>query len=378
MREWEQRIGPEIASAGFGNMSVPWLSIFMARAEFDTLREKRGWKLPANLLLRFEPRANPDLPPVAPDVAGQIRYFAQAEISSVPPPALASFDAIVLRDGCFVIDEQGNDDPLVLFPFEAGVWRDEQGHLAFRPRVSTDTRRFGRVGTRLQLGYRGQVNDPPAELIAACGEHRVVAVTSLDQAAGYANDWFAVREYRDREGISIAEAMRRANECLLAQDQTMADNRLRDGREHPTQCARLFGIGIWGNPVNPPPPQPLPPEARLRINETTAPDLPPRPPKKLVPTRNGVCRFEERDPSERPRELIATNRDSNMIFWADEGAALWDHPNGFIDEGMVIPGKRIVAAREGMKDLWIFPNRDGPIYLHSGPEIFACSQPDKW
>ncbi|MDG5752360.1 hypothetical protein P8R33_14690 [Qipengyuania sp. XHP0211] len=378
VREWVERIGPERASPGFGNMSVPWLSIVMPRAEFDTLRKEKGWAIPANLQLRFEPRANPDLPPLTPDVASQIRYFPRAEISSTPPPDLASFDAIVLRDGCFFIDEYGDDDPLVLFPFEAGVWLDEQGHLAFRPRVSTDTGRFGRVGTRLQLGYRGQVNDPPAELVAACCEHRVVAVSSLDQAAGYGNDWFAVREYRDREGISSAEAMRRANECLLAQEQTMADNRLRVGREHPTQCAGLFGIGIWGNPVNPPPPQPLPPEARLRINESAAPDLPPRPRKKLVPARNGVCRFEERDPSERPRELIATNRDSNMIFWADEGAALWDHPNGFIDEGMVIPGKRIVAARERMQDVWIFPNRDGPIYLHSGPEIFACSQPEDW
>ena len=376
VREWAERIGADRASPGFGNMSVPWLSIVMPRAEFDTLRKEKGWAIPANLQLRFEPRANPDLPPLTPDVVSQIRYFPRAEISSTPPPDLASFDAIVLRDGCFFIDEDGDDDPLVLFPFEAGVWRDEQGHLAFRPRVSTDTRRFGRVGTRLQLSYRGQVNDPPAELIVACGKHRVVAVTSLDQAAGYGNDWFAVREYRDREGISSAEAMRRANECLLAQEQTMAENRLRGGREHPTQCARVLGIS--GNPVVPPPPPPPPLLPGMQAQSTTGPLFPPSPPKKLVPTRNGVCRFEERDPSERPRELMATNRDSNMIFWADEGAALWDHPNGFIDEGMVIPGKRIVAAREGMKDLWIFPNRDGPIYLHSGPEIFACSQPDKW
>ena len=201
-------------------------------------------------------------------------------------------------------------------------------------------------------------------------------MTSLDQAAGYGNDWFAVREYRDREGISSAEAMRRANECMLAQEQTMADNRLRGGREHPTQCAKLFGI--WGNPVNPPPPSPPPLLPGMQTQSATEPLFPPSSPKKLVPTRNGVCRFEERNPAERPGELIATNRDSNMIFWADEGAALWDHPNGFIDEGMVIPGKRIVAAREGMKDLWIFPNRDGPIYLHSGPEIFACSQPEDW
>lgn len=98
--------------------------------------------------------------------------------------------------------------------------------------------------------------------------------------------------------------------------------------------------------------------------------------KKLIPTSDGICRFEERDPRERPSGLIQTNRQSNMIFWADHGAGLWDHPNGLMyDEGMVIPGKRIVAAREGMKDLWISPAVEGPIYLYSGPEIFECRRP---
>jgi hypothetical protein len=91
-----------------------------------------------------------------------------------------------------------------------------------------------------------------------------------------------------------------------------------------------------------------------------------------VPKRNGVCHFEERDPTERPKGLIQTNFYSNMIFWADSGAALWDHPYGLTDEGMVIPGKRIVAARDGMKDLWITPARDGDIMLFSGPERFEC------
>jgi hypothetical protein len=104
-------------------------------------------------------------------------------------------------------------------------------------------------------------------------------------------------------------------------------------------------------------------------------DLQHQPPKKLEPTRNGVCRFEERDPSKRPNGLIPTNHSSNMIFWADRGAMLWDHANGFVDEGMVIKGPRIVAVREGMKDLWIFPAKEGDIYLYSGPEIFECRQP---
>ncbi|MWV27134.1 hypothetical protein [Aurantiacibacter rhizosphaerae] len=373
VRDWAERIGTDVASPGFGNMSVPWLDIAMSRTAFEQLRAERGWDMPRNLQLRFNPFAEPDLPSVSEDARDAIRYFPQQTSLLGPTPDLASYDAVVLRDGCFFIDEAGDDDPLALFPFGTGIYRDDEGYLAFRPRYSHSEQRLGRVGTRLQLGYRSDVADPPAELIEACGEHRVVAVTSLDQAAGYGSDWFGVREYRDREGISSEEAMRRANSCLLAQEQTMADNRLRGTRDHPTQCAKTYGI--WGNPPEPPPPAPLPPEAQ---SAPAAPiDRPPSPPKKLEPNRNGVCLFEERDPSERPDTLIRTNRSSNMIFWADEGAALWDHANGFIDEGMVLPGFRIVAAREGLPDLWIYPNRDGPIYLYSGPEVFECRQPEQ-
>ncbi|MXP15712.1 hypothetical protein GRI44_13230 [Altererythrobacter confluentis] len=374
VRDWAESIGTEIASPGFGNMSVPWLTLSMSRAEFEMLQQERGWNLPANLALQFDPRADPDLPSVSADARASIRYFAQQERPSGPAPDIATFDAVVLRDGCFFVDGPGEDDPLALFPFNVGIYRDDEGYLAFRPRVSADQRRLSRVGTRMQLGHRREVAGPPAGLIEACGQHRVVAVSAVDQAAGYGNDWFAVREYRDREGIGSAEAMRRANDCLLAQDQTMANNRLRGTRDHPTQCAKT--LGIWGNPVNPPPPSPLPPSALISF--ATEPVYPAAPPKKLEPTRNGVCRFEERDPAERPSELIDTNRASNMIFWADEGAALWDHPNGFVDEGMVVPGFRIVAEREGLPDLWIFPNRDGPIHLYSGPEIFECRQPADW
>ena len=104
-------------------------------------------------------------------------------------------------------------------------------------------------------------------------------------------------------------------------------------------------------------------------------DLQRPPPKMLEPTRNGVCRFEERDPSERPNGLIQTNHSSNMIFWADRGAMLWDHENGFVDEGMVVPGPRIVVARKGMKDLWISAAKEGDIYIYSGPDVFECRQP---
>lgn len=359
VRGWAETIGRDVAYEGYGNMQVPHLTVALPRAEFEQLARTKGWRLPINLELRLEPRAEPDLPAVPADLQPLVRVFPQQRRLSGPLPDIATFDAIVLRDGCFFIDEPGENDPLVEFPLGVGVYRDRQGHLAFRPRYADDKRRLGRVGTRLQLGYRSQPRRASLEIARACGARTIVAIKSADQAAGYGSGWFAAKQYGEREGLSTAEAIRRANECLLAQEQVMADNRLRGGRKQPTQCPQTALV----NPLPPPlPPSEVPADA----------EAPPRPPKLLEPNRNGVCQFVERDPAKRPDELIQTNHSSNMIFWADRGAALWDHANGFTDEGMVIPGKRIVAARKGMKDLWISPARDGDIMLYTGPDRFEC------
>ena len=365
VRQWAERIGREVASEGFYNIQVPTLDVALTRAEFQQLARKEGWRLPTNLKVRLNPLAEPDLPALPAELRPLIRAFPQQPRIGGPVPDIATYDAIVLRKGCFFIDAPGQDDPLVEFPLGIGVYRDGDGYLAFRPRYAADKRRLGRVGTRLQLGYRTERPAPP-ELASACGARTMVSITSADQAAGYGSDWFSVKQYRERTGVSAAEAIRRANACLLAQEKTMADNRLRGGRQHPNQCAKL---GLLSNPVAPPPPPPPPTPSQA---SPTAETFPLPPPKLLQPNRNGVCRFEERDPSERPRELIQTNHGSNMIFWADRGAVLWDHPNGFTDEGMVIPGKRIVAARKGMKDLWISPARDDDIMLYSGTDRFEC------
>ena len=367
-RRWAETIGHDAASPRFANMQVPALDVALPRAEFEERARTTGWGIPVNLQLRFNPGAEPDLPAVPADLAPLIRAFPQQARLTGPVPDIATFDAVVLRDGCFFIDVAGDADPLVEFPLGIGVYRDGEGHLAFRPRYSAEKRRLGRVGTRLQLGYRSQPRPAPADLARACRAETIVTVSSADQAAGYGGDWFAVEQYRRRHGLSPAEAIRRADACLLAQEQVMADNRLRGGRRHATECAKL---GLTSNPVNPPPPPPPPPDTPAQLSADLE-AAPPQPPKLLTPKRNGVCRFEERDPARRPRELIRTNRGSNMIFWADEGAVLWDHPNGYTDEGMVIPGKRIVAAREGMKDLWISPAWDGDIMLYSGPDRFEC------
>lgn len=143
-REWVDRIGPSAVSASYGNMTLPELHITIPRAEFGAQARENGWRLPANLALRFDPRAEPDLPVVADDVSSLIRAFPHEPRLSGPTPDIASFDAVVLRDGCFFIDGPGDADPLVEFPFGTGVYRDAEDHLAFRPRYANDRRRLGR------------------------------------------------------------------------------------------------------------------------------------------------------------------------------------------------------------------------------------------
>lgn len=235
-REWADRIGDGIASPGFGNIGVPWINIALPRAEFEAMRTAKRWAIPPNLALRFSEWAEPDLPAVPDGLRPLIRYFPNEQSLAGPTPDLATYDAIVLRDGCFFIDEEGADDPLAMFPLGVGVHRDREGHLAFRSRHSANARQLARVGTRMQLGYRAEVAEPPPALIEACGRHRVVSVKSLDQAAGYGGVWFAVQQNAAREGLSKAEALRQANDCLLEQERVLADKRLRGGMDEPQCC----------------------------------------------------------------------------------------------------------------------------------------------
>jgi hypothetical protein len=251
VRQWAERIGPDVASGSFSNMQVPVLDVALPRLEFERKARAEGWRLPRNLKLRLNPRAEPDLPTVSADLKPLIRAFPHEQRLGAPSPDIATFDTVVLRDGCFFIDEPGENDPLVEFPLGVGVYRDAEGHLAFRSRYADDNRRLGRVGTRLQLGYRSQPRSAAHDLANACKAEEIVAVTSADQAAGYGGGWFEVKQYRDRAGLSTAEAIRRANACLLAQEKAMADGRLRGSHERPTHCARL---GVSVERINPPPP----------------------------------------------------------------------------------------------------------------------------
>ena len=248
---WARRIGQGLARAGYGNVTVPELEIMLPRTEFEGRRRAEGWRFPANLRLRFSPLAEPDLPAVAPDVAPLLRVYPQESGPGGASPDMATFDAVVLRGGCLFIDEEGADDPLVGMPFGVGLFRDGEGHLSFRSRYSRQPQLHGRVGTRLQLGWRTSRPAPPA-LQKTCNAKRIVTVSSADQAAGYGYDSLGIKQYAERHRLTSAQALARANECLLRAEQRLADARL--GRP-----ARIPADDCVGELRSVPPPPPPPP-----------------------------------------------------------------------------------------------------------------------
>ena len=60
-------------------------------------------------------------PAVPPELSHYIRAFPQAAEPAGDVLDLGSQHVIVLRDGCFFLDREGEDDPLISFPFGAAL-----------------------------------------------------------------------------------------------------------------------------------------------------------------------------------------------------------------------------------------------------------------
>jgi len=92
----------------------------------------------------------------------------------------------------------------------------------------------------------------------------------------------------------------------------------------------------------------------------------------VTPEKTDDCDFEERSPSERPKDFVPSNFRSNVIFYQRPKGPLWSHVYA---DGLAIAelrkGDLIVAARVGRPDLWIRPVADG-VTLEAGPSRLTC------
>lgn len=204
----------------------PSFNILNTRAEFREVAEREGWVIPKGLELNL--RQDFEHPAVSEDAAPFVRVFPQAEAFEGITPALATWGTIVLRDGCFFIDYEDRDDPLVQFPRGAGLFIDDEGYLAVGPRVG-DRSIAARVGTQAQLGYSYPVelSDVDHELARQCGSHPVVAVTTVENGARFAADLSEIRRFRDRHDIDDETAINAFRNCWRKRAMVVANSRLR-------------------------------------------------------------------------------------------------------------------------------------------------------
>ena len=84
-------------------------------------------------------------PAIPPELFYYIRAFPQAAEPAGDVLDLGSQHTVVLRDGCFFLDREGDDDPLVFFPYSTALVVDEEGYLAFGSRFETNTMGMVRV-----------------------------------------------------------------------------------------------------------------------------------------------------------------------------------------------------------------------------------------
>ena len=182
-------------------------------------------------------------PSVPPDLSYYIRACPQAEEPAGDVLDLGSQHTIVLRDGCFFLDREGDNDPLVHFPYGTALTIDDEGYLAFGSRYEPDRMGTVRVGLSAETGWFSEPSAASPELAAACGDHKVVSVTTVTDPFAWPERFNpALRRYGERSGDRPAQIITRANACAVRQAQREADRRLRDPNLEPIDCNRFRGF----------------------------------------------------------------------------------------------------------------------------------------
>lgn len=180
-------------------------------------------------------------PAVPPELSYYIRAFPQAAEPAGDVLDLGSQHAIVMRDGCFFLDREGDDDPLVFFPFGVALVIDDEGYLAFGSRYEPNTMGSVRVGLTAETGWHGKPSDPSPELVKACGNHKVVSVATVSNPFAVPESFNpALGRYGERSGATEKQIVERANRCVVEQAQREADRRLRDPALDPIDCNRFW------------------------------------------------------------------------------------------------------------------------------------------
>lgn len=183
---WWARFAPHrIAGAGavMPFDGVVQIQLTIDQAAFETLAAAEGWSIPDRVQLLFTPSPNPHA--VDPALVSQVRVFAREDRLPAAVLQAALSGRLILRDGCFRLQDQGNGaEPLVLFGRDVELRRDPEGRLV----VVDPTGRQARVGEPIVWSGPRGVDVADAGVVAlraACGPDPIVAVGEPESAVRF-------------------------------------------------------------------------------------------------------------------------------------------------------------------------------------------------
>ncbi len=158
-------------------------------AAFQVIAAEQGWVLPPRIRLHFPPPRNPR--PVDPALTHLVRVFPREERSPGAVPLVKYGGRLILRDGCFRIEEPGDTGPLVLFSRGSELGLDSEGYIAVgAPLAMEGWDRGARVGERVSwAGPRSadETDEGVKALRAACGKGEVIPVGAVASESLF--DW---------------------------------------------------------------------------------------------------------------------------------------------------------------------------------------------
>jgi hypothetical protein len=226
------------------NLGVP-------RSEFDRVAAAQRWPTPPpRLILSFAQEVD-GAGAVSPDVAPFVRVFARADQSPGVVLTVAIHGRVVLRDGCFRVDDGRGGGPLVLFGREVRLGRDEAGWMVVRGGGSDVGARIGE--TMVWGGYPEAREDEPGVKVlrAQCGGGPIASVGAPASAHRFRVRPFAITAYARAKGMTRQQAWDEIKACWAVADARPAW-RPRDTPRPPAACDEPFGP----TPPSPPPPPP--------------------------------------------------------------------------------------------------------------------------
>lgn len=184
--EWRARFEPHRIWGGGAVMEFEGevrFEMTVDQAAFRAIAAREGWVVPERLRLNFPAVQNPR--PVDPALASRVRVLARQDRADAAVNQAALSGRLILRDGCFRMQQADGSEPLVLFGRDAELGLDATGHLAVSDRRMGTT---ARVGERvIWSGPRGvNPRDQGVQALRrACGDDSIVAVGEPSGAARF-------------------------------------------------------------------------------------------------------------------------------------------------------------------------------------------------